>query len=124
MNEKNVQTKFQTIDFMPYNLKIMINNLDFKFKTFTPSNSHLTNIASMNPTTFKTAKNAVQNSTELKSKIVTHQNNSSNQLYNLIDAQTKNISTLTHQMILLKTKIKNFHTANEILNKHCKIKKI
>ena len=27
-------------------------------------------------------------------------------------------------MILLKIKIKNFHTANEILNKCCKIKKI
>ena len=101
----------------------MINNLDFKFKTFTPSNSYPTNIASTNPTTLKTTKNAVQNSIKLKSKIVTHQNNSSNQLYNLIDAQIKNISTLTHQIILLKTKIKNFHTTNEILNKCHKTKK-
>ena len=123
MNEKNIQTKFQAINLMPYNPKIMINNLDFKFKTFTPSSSHPINAVSTNPITSKTTKNAVQNSIELKSKIITHQNNSPNQLYNLIDAQIKNISTLTHQMILLKIKIKNFHTVNEILNKHYKTKK-
>ena len=71
---------------MLYDPKIMINNLNFKFKIFTLSNSYSTNIASMNLTTSKTAKNAVQNFIELKSKIITHQNNSSNQLYDLIDA--------------------------------------
>ena len=109
---------------MSYNPEIIINNLDFKFKTLTLSNSCSTNIAFTNPTTPKTAKNAIQNSIELKSRIITHQNNSSSQLYDLIDAQTKSISTLMHQMILFKTEIKNFHTINEILNKHCKIKKI
>ena len=64
--------------FILYNLKIIINNLDFKFKTFTLSNSHSINIVSTNPTTSKTTKNAVRNSIELKSKIVTHQNNSLN----------------------------------------------
>ena len=123
MNEENVQIKFQTIDFMLYNPKIMINNLDFKFKTFILSNFCPTSIASMNPTMPKTAKNTVWNFIELKSKIVTHQNNSLNQLYNLVDVQTKSISTLMHQMILFKIKIKNFHTINEILNKHCKTKK-
>ena len=108
---------------MLYDPKIMINNLDFKPKTFTSLNSYSTNAASTNPTIFKITKNAVQNSIELKSKIITYQNNSPNQLYNLINAQTKNISTLTHQMILLKTEIKNFHTINEILNKHHKTKK-
>ena len=37
----------------------MINNLNFKFKTLTLSNSCSTNVAFMNPTTSKTAKNAV-----------------------------------------------------------------
>ena len=109
---------------MPYNLKIIINNLDFKLKTFTLSNSCPTNTAFINPIMPKTTKNTIQNFIELKSKIVIHQNNSLNQLYNLIDVQIKSISTLTHQMILLKTKIKNFHTANEILNKCYKTKKI
>ena len=78
MNEKNVQAKFQMINFMLYNLKIIINNLDFKLKTFMLSNFCSTNITSTNPTTPKTAKDAVQNSTELKSKIIIYQNNSSN----------------------------------------------
>ena len=72
MSEKNVQVKFQTINLMPYNPKIIINNLNFKFKTFTLSNFYLTNAASTNPTTLKTTKNVVWNFIELKSKIVTH----------------------------------------------------
>ena len=124
MDEKNIQARFQATGLMSYNLKIMINNLDFKLKIFTLSSFHSTNIASTNPITFKIIKDAVQNFIELKSKIITHQNHSLNQLYNLIDAQTKNILTLTHQIILFKIKIKNFHTTNEILNKHHKIKKI
>ena len=78
MGEKNIQTKFQAINFILYNPEIIINNLDFKFKIFTPSNSYPINVVSTNPITSKTAKNAIQNSTELKSKIVIHQNNSSN----------------------------------------------
>ena len=59
MGEENVQIKFQTNDFMLYNLKIIINNLNFRFKTLTSLNSCPTNIASTNLTTSKTTKNAV-----------------------------------------------------------------
>ena len=78
MSEENIQIKFQVIGFMPYNLKIMINNLDFKLWTFTSSNSYSTNITSTNLITFKITKNAIQNSIKLKSKIITYQNNSPN----------------------------------------------
>ena len=70
---------------MLYDSKIIINNLNFKFKTFTPSSFYLTNVASTNPITSKTAKNAVRSFIELKSKIVIHQNNSPSQLYDLIN---------------------------------------
>ena len=85
MGEENVQAEFQAINFMLYNLKIMINSLDFKSKTLTPSNSYLINVAFMNLIIPKIVKDAVQNSIELKSKIVIHQNNFSNQLYDLVD---------------------------------------
>ena len=62
---------------MSYNLKIMINSLNFKFKIFTLSNFCSISIASMNPIIFKIVKNVVQNSIKLGSKIVIHQNNSS-----------------------------------------------
>ena len=123
MGEKNVQARFQMIGFMLYDPKIIINNLNFKFKTFMSSNSCLTSIVFMNSITSKTAKNAVRNFIELKSKIIIYQNNSSSQLYDLIDVQVKSILTLMYQMILLKIKIKNFRTVNEILNKYHKIKK-
>ena len=44
---------------MPYNLKIIINNLDFKFKIFTLLNFCLINVTSMNPIIPKIAKNVV-----------------------------------------------------------------
>ena len=72
MGEENIQTKFQATGLMPYDPKIMINNLDFRPRTPTPSNSHPTSTASTNPTTSKTAKDAIQNFIELKSKIVIH----------------------------------------------------
>ena len=86
MGEENVQIKFQIINFMLYDLEIIINNLNFKLKTFILSSFYLINITSMNLIISKTAKNAIQNSIELKSKIIIHQNNSSNQLYDLVDA--------------------------------------
>ena len=59
MGEKNVQIRFQATGFMLYDLKIIINNLDFRLKTFMLSNSCLTNAASMNLIMSKTAKNIV-----------------------------------------------------------------
>ena len=58
MNEKNVQTRFQMINPMLYNLKIIMNNLNFKFKMYTPSNFYSINVVFMNLNIPKTAKNA------------------------------------------------------------------
>ena len=44
---------------MLYNPEIMINNLDFKFKTFTSSSFHSTNVAFTNPITSKITKDVV-----------------------------------------------------------------
>ena len=59
MNPKNVQSNFKIIDFVPYNLEKINNNLDFKFHTFTFLNFHLMNFIFINLDTFHTTKNAV-----------------------------------------------------------------
>ena len=59
INPKNIQTSFKIIGLVPYNLKKIINNLDFKFHTPILSNSHPTNFTSTNPNTPHIAKNAV-----------------------------------------------------------------
>ena len=61
------------IGIMLYNLKIMINGLNFKFQIFTLPNFCLTNIIFINPNTFEIARNAVRNSINLKFKIINHQ---------------------------------------------------
>ena len=44
---------------MLYNLEIMINNLDFRLKTFMLLNFYLINVASMNSIMLKIVKNVV-----------------------------------------------------------------
>ena len=101
----------------------MINNLDFKFHTLTPSNSCSTNFTFTNPNMLHIAKNIVQNFINLKNKIVKHQNNSFFYLYELINTQTKNIFKLMHKMVLFEIENKTFHTINELFNKQKKTKK-
>ena len=101
----------------------MINNLDFKFRTPTLSNSHPTNFTFINPNMSHTAKNTVQSFINLKNKIAKHQSNFSTHLYKLIDTQTKSISKLAYKIMLLETENKTFHTTNELLSKQKKTKK-
>ena len=117
INLKNIQTSFKTINLVLYNPKKIINNLDFKFHTPMLLNSHLTNFTSTNPNMLCIAKNTVQNFINLKNKIAKHQNNFFIHLYKLVDIQTKNISKLTHKIMLLETENKTFCITNELLNK-------
>ena len=70
---------------MLYNLKIIIDNSDFKSKRHIMSSFYSTNVLSTNPNTSKITKNAIQNFIKLKFKIVIHENNLLNQLHNLIN---------------------------------------
>ena len=63
----------------------MISGLDFKFYIPMLSNSCLMNFTSTNSNMPRTAKNTVQNSINLKNKIIKHQNNFFIHLYKLID---------------------------------------
>ena len=63
---------------MPYNSKILINNLNFKSKTHILLKFYSTNVTFRIPNIFKITKNATQNSIKLKFRIIIHQNNSLN----------------------------------------------
>ena len=117
INLKNIQTGFKVIGLVSYNLKKMINDLNFKFHTPMLSNSCLINFTSINLNMPCTAKNIVQNFINLKNKIVKHQNNFFIHLYELVDIQTKNIFKLIHKMVLFEIENKIFYTTNELFNK-------
>ena len=123
INLKNIQVGFKVIGFVLYNLEKVISNLDFKFCTLTSSNSHLTSFISTNLNTPHTAKNIVRSFINLKNKIVRHQSNFFIHLYELVDTQAKNISKLTHKMVLFEAENKILHTINELFSKQKKIKK-
>ena len=124
IGEKNVRAEFSSTGLISYNSEIVINCLNFKPKTPTPLNSRLINIIFINLNTLKTARNAVRNSTNLKSKIAKYQSSFLTHLYELINTQIKDIFKLTHKMMLFKVEIKIFRTINEIFNKQRRVKKI
>ena len=59
INLKNIQANFRIISFVLYNLKKIINNLDFKFCTPILSNFYSTNFTSINPNTPCIVKNII-----------------------------------------------------------------
>ena len=75
INPKNIQASFKTISLVLYNPEKIINNLDFKFRTPTPSNFCPMNFTFTNPNTPRTAKDTVRSFINLKNKIVKHQSN-------------------------------------------------
>ena len=85
ISPKNIQTSFKVTGLVLYNLKKIINNLDFKLHMPMLSNSHPTNFISINSNTLYTAKNTIQNFINLKNKIAKHQSNFFIHLYKLID---------------------------------------
>ena len=70
MNPKNVQSNFRIINFVPYNPENIIDNLNFKFHTFTLSNFHSMNSTFINLNMLCTTKNAIQNFVNLKFKLL------------------------------------------------------
>ena len=117
INSKNIQTNFKTIGFIPYNFNQILNYLNFKFCIFISLNMFQWNSDSINLNTFYTIKNVLQNSANLKSKIIKHYNYFFIHLYILISTQIKNIFKLTHKMVLLEIKNKKFYITNELFNK-------
>ena len=87
---ENVQLNFKTTNFVPYNPKKIIDNLDFKFWVFTFLYFYPMNFMFINLNMLYMARNAIQNFGNLKFKIIIHQNNSFNYLCELIDMQIKN----------------------------------
>ena len=117
MSSKNIQISLKIIEFIPYNFDQMFDYLDFKFCTFTSLNIFQWNLDFINLNIFCIAKNVLQNSANLKFKIVKHHNNFFIYLYELVNVQIKNTSKLMHRMVLFETENKKFHTANESFSK-------
>ena len=69
INLKNIQAGFRVIGLVLYNLKKIINNLDFKFCTSMLSNFYLINFIFINPNILCIMKNVVQSFINLKNKI-------------------------------------------------------
>jgi hypothetical protein len=72
----------------------------------------------------RTARDALRNSANLKSKIASHQSSSPSHSYDLVDSQAKGISKLAHKVVLLEAEVKTLRTANETLSKRRRAKKI
>ena len=82
---ENVRVGFKATKLIPYDAEKMINNLNFKSYTFTPLNSRPPSSASINSNTPRTAKDALRDFINLKSRIAKHQSSFLTHLYELIN---------------------------------------
>ena len=80
------------------------------------------NFTFINLKMFCTTKNVIQNSVNLKFKIIMHWNNSFDYLYELINTYIKIAFKWTHKIILSEIENKIFYITNEFFNKPKKIK--
>ena len=69
---KNVRAGFKATGLVSYDIKKIINNLDFKSRTSTPLNSRPPSSAFINLNTPRTAKDALRDSINLKFRIIKH----------------------------------------------------
>ena len=89
MGPEKVQAGFKITGLIPYDSEKVIDGVNFKPRTPTPSNSHPASSIFTNPNTPHTARDALRGSVNLKFKITRHQSSSPTHLYELVDNQAK-----------------------------------
>jgi hypothetical protein len=123
MTESNIQGGFRGAGIIPFDPERVISTLDLKLYTPTPENSRP---GTAQPWVSQTPNNVIEatsQSTFIKNRIARHQNSSPTSIYEAVDHITKGTSKIMHELVLLKTEVKNLREANEVLSKRRRAKK-
>ncbi len=123
MTEANVQGGFRGAGLVPLDPESVISRLDPKPSTPSPVNSRPGTATSWIPKTPSNTYEANQSSTVLKRKITAHQGSSPTHIFDMVDLQSKSISLLSHQVVLLKAELQDIRVENERLSKRRRVKR-
>jgi hypothetical protein len=121
--ESNIQGGFRGAGIAPFNPENVISKLDMQLRTPTPPgeiSQPSTPWVSKAP---KTAIKAQSQSEYLEKRIRRHKSSSPESIIKALKSNTKAIKAVMHEVVLLRSELRNLRGANEILSRRQRIKR-
>ena len=124
MSKENIAGGFRGAGLIPHNPAAVISKLDVKLHT--PEGSRPTSAGSnaWESRTPQNSKEAVSQSTLVRSQISRHQGSSPMHIFSAVKQMAKGIEQMAHKMTLLQKEASDLRAANEALSKRRRAKKI
>jgi hypothetical protein len=123
LGEGNIQGGFRGVGLVPYDPEIVLSKLDIRLRTPTPPRPSSPTDRSWVSKTPQTAYDATSQSNFIKQRVARHQNSSPTAIYEAMDQMVKGTTTIMHQMVLLKDRVRDLEEANRTLSKRRREKK-
>jgi hypothetical protein len=123
ITSQNAKAGFRGAGLVPFDPQIVISKLDVKLRTPTPTGPPSTDADPWVSQTPHNPTDALQQSTLVRNRIVSHQGSSPTQLFSTINALAKGTEILAHKNTLLTAEIRTLRKANEALSKRRRAKK-
>ena len=119
----NARAGFRGAGLIPFEPQAIISKLDIKLRTPTPTDPALLNEDSWTSQTPRNPKEALSQSTLLKSRIERHQGSSPTQIFEATTRLTKGMNRIAHELTLAQTELASLRKANEAFSKRRRAKK-
>jgi hypothetical protein len=123
LGEDNVRGGFRGASLVLFNPETVLLKLDVKLCTPSPSKLPPATPIPWVSKTPQTACEATSQSDFIKQRVARHQNSSPTAIYEAMDQMVKGTTTIMHQMVLMKDRIRDLEEANRTLSKRRREKK-
>lgn len=123
LSEENVRGGFRGARLVPFSPDAVLSKLDVKLQTPIPPRPSTPITTAWVSKTPQTAYEAASQSDFIKRKVARHQDSSPTAIYEAMDQMVKGTTTIMHQMVLMKDRIRDLEEANRTLSKRRREKK-
>jgi DDE superfamily endonuclease/helix-turn-helix, Psq domain len=123
MTVENCQAGFRGAGLVPFDPQAVLSKLDVKLRTPTPSRPSTANSIPWVSQTPSNPKEALSQTTLVRSRIARHQGSSPTPLFQTVASLAKGTERLAHEMTLLSAEVRTLRAANEALSKRRRAKK-
>ena len=117
MTKENILGGFRGAGLKPLDPERVLQQLDIKLQTPTPTRAPLPANDPWVSKTPQTAQEATLQSEHIKDRIARHQNSSPTQMVDALDQFTKGTMAIMHEVTILRGEISSLHKANKALTK-------
>jgi hypothetical protein len=124
MSKENIAGGFRGAGLIPHNPKAVISKLDIKLRTPECSRPSSVGSADWESKTPQNSKEAVSQSTLVRSQISRHQGSSPTHIFSAVEQMAKGMEQMAHTMTLLHKEASDLRAANKVLSKRRRAKKM